>query len=309
MEHTTIGSLSVSRVGLGCNNFGGRLDAAGSQRVVHAALDGGIDFFDTADVYGGQRSEEFLGTALRGVRNEVVIATKFGAPGSADEGFDRGSRAWIERAVDRSLRRLGTDRIDLYQMHFPDGEVPIEETLGALDDLVRAGKVREIGCSNFGSTRIREAASVAEESGRAPFRSVQNRYSVLHRDPEEKVVPACQELGLGLIPYFPLESGLLTGKYRAGEELPDGTRLAGMPEEQRERFLADGRFEQVDRLRRYAEERGHTLLELAISWLAASPVVPSVIAGATKPDQAAANASAAGWKMTDAERGEIAALA
>lgn len=308
MEHAHIGSLSVSRIGLGCNNFGGRLDAAGSERVVKSALDCGVDFFDTADVYGGRRSEEILGRALRGVRDRVVIATKFGAPGSEDEGLKRGSRGWIERAVERSLEQLGTDHIDLYQMHFPDGEVPIEETLDALDSLVRAGKVREIGCSNFGSTRIREAASASERSGGAPFCTVQNRYSVLHRDPEEKVVPACRELGLGLIPYFPLESGLLTGKYRGGEELPDGTRLAGMPEDQRARFLSDGRFEQVERLREYAEARGHTLLELAISWLLASPTVVSVIAGATRPEQVSANAAAGEWELSEAERNEIAAL-
>jgi aryl-alcohol dehydrogenase-like predicted oxidoreductase len=308
MEHATIGSLSVSRVGLGCNNFGGRLDASGSERVVRAALDAGIDFFDTADVYGGRLSEEILGRALRGVRDRVVIATKFGAPGSAEEGFARGGRAWIERAVELSLERLGTDIIDLYQMHFPDGEIAIEETLGALDDVVRAGKVREIGCSNFGSTRMREAARVSSEKGLAAFRTVQNRYSVLHREPEEKVAPACRELGLGLIPYFPLESGLLTGKYRAGEELPDGTRLAGMDEAQRERFLAEGRFDQVERLRSYAEERGHSLLELSMSWLASNPIVLSVIAGATRPEQVAANAAAVNWKLTDEEREEISTL-
>jgi aryl-alcohol dehydrogenase-like predicted oxidoreductase len=308
MEHRTIGSLSVSRVGLGCNNFGGRLDASGTDRVVRAALDAGVDFFDTADVYGGRQSEELLGKALSDVRDRVVIATKFGAPGSADEGFERGSRAWVERAVEHSLERLGTDTIDLYQMHFPDGEVPIEETLGALDDLVRAGKVREIGCSNFGSTRIREAAGVSSQKGLAPFRTVQNRYSVLHRQPEEKVVPVCRELGVGLIPYFPLESGLLTGKYRAGEELPEGTRLAGMPEAQRERFLADGRFDQVERLRSYAEARGHSLLALAMSWLASNPTVVSVIAGATRPEQVAANVAAVDWKLTDEERDEISTL-
>jgi aryl-alcohol dehydrogenase-like predicted oxidoreductase len=276
--------------------------------VVRAALDAGIDFFDTADVYGERRSEEILGKALSGVRDQVVIATKFGAPGSADEGFARGSAAWIERAVEQSLRRLGTDRIDLYQLHFPDADVAIEETLSALGALVKAGKVREIGCSNFGSTRIHEAAESVGQTGGAAFASVQNRYSVLHRDPEAKVVPACLELGLGLIPYFPLEAGLLSGKYRDGEALPTRTRLAGMPEEQRARFLADGSLKRVERLREYAESRGHSLLELAISWLLSSPVVPSVIAGATRPEQVAANAAAGGWSMSEAERDEIAAL-
>jgi len=308
VEHTSLGSLCVSRVGLGCNNFGGRLDAAGSERVVRAALDAGVDFFDTADVYGGQRSEEILGTALGAERKRVVIATKFGAPGSAVDGLARAGRDWIGRAVERSLRRLGTDHIDLYQLHFPDADVPIEETLSALDALVKSGKVREIGCSNFGSTRLREAASASRRIGCAGFRSVQNRYSVLHREPEEKVAPACRELGVRLIPYFPLESGLLSGKYRSGQGLPDGTRLAAMPEAQRARFVDEGRLTQVERLRAYAEERGHTLLELAISWLATNPTVVSVIAGATRPEQVEANVAAAGWSMTAAERAEIAAL-
>lgn len=309
MERATIGSLSVSRIGLGCNNFGGRLDRAGSERVVGAAVDAGVDFFDTADVYGERRSEEILGAALANVRDRVVIATKFGAPGSADEGFARGSRSWIEIAVERSLERLGTDYIDLYQLHFPDADVAIDETLAALDALVRAGKVREIGCSNFGSSRLREAAHASEANGLKAFRSVQNRYSVLHREPEAKVVPACAELGIGLIPYFPLESGLLTGKYRAGEDLPDGTRLAAMPAPQRARFLDDDRFTRVERLREYANACGHTLLELAISWLTTSPSVVSVIAGATKPEQVAANVEAASWAMTSEERAEIGALA
>ena len=308
MEHRAIGDLSVSVVGLGCNNFGRRLDARATETVVHAALDHGIDLFDSADVYGDGHSEEFLGRALRGRRDRAVIATKFGAPGSAHDGMARGSRDWIRQAVENSLERLGTDHIDLYQIHFPDPDVPIAETLGALDELVRAGKVREIGCSNFGSTRLREAADCAREGGFAPFRSVQNRYSVLHREPDPKVVPACSELGMGLIPYFPLESGLLTGKYRAGADLPPGTRLAGMPEQQRERFLAGGALERVEPLQAYAAEHGRDLLELAISWLASCPVVPSVIAGATRPEQIERNATAAGWKLTADERAEIAAL-
>lgn len=255
MERAAIGSLSVSQVGLGCNNFGGRLDAEASARVVHAALDAGIDFFDTADVYGGHLSEEHLGRALRGVRDQVVIATKFGAPGSSDAGVSRGSAAWIARAAERSLERLGTDRIDLYQLHFPDAEVPIDETLTALDALVRAGKVRETGCSNFGSTRLFEAARAAEAAGGTAFACVQNRYSVLHRDAEAKVAPACSELGIGLIPYFPLEAGLLSGKYRAGETLPDGTRLAALPEDQRGRFLGEANLKKTERLREYAEAR------------------------------------------------------
>jgi aryl-alcohol dehydrogenase-like predicted oxidoreductase len=308
MEHRPIGSLSVSVVGLGCNNFGGRIDAEASARVVHAALDAGIDFFDTADVYGGGLSEEILGKALRGRRDEAIVATKFGAPGSAPAGSKRGSADWIRSAVERSLKRLGTDRIDLYQMHFPDAEVPLEETLGALDELVRAGKVRELGCSNFGSTLIEQAARISASKQVAPFCSVQNRYSVLTRDPEAKVLPACREHGLGFIPYFPLESGLLTGKYRDGEPLPANTRLSLFPEEQRARFLADGALARVERLRGYAEKSGHSLLELAISWLATNPQVVSVISGATRAEQVGANAAAASWRMSAQERAAIDAL-
>jgi aryl-alcohol dehydrogenase-like predicted oxidoreductase len=308
MEQRGIGALSVSVVGLGCNNFGRRLDARASAAVVDAALDSGINYFDTADVYGDSLSEEHLGRALGGRRNGVVIATKFGAPGSADEGVLRGSSAWVRTAAERSLRRLGTDRIDHYQLHFPDPEVPIEETLGELHRLVQEGKVREIGSSNFGSGRIREASDVAAKRGWTPFCTVQNRYSVLHRGPEPKVVPECIERRIGLIPYFPLESGLLTGKYRKAEALPDRSRLAQMPEDQRSAFLEAGALDKVERLRVYAESRGHTLLELAISWLASSPAVVSVIAGATRPDQVKANAAGATWKMTEAERGEIDAL-
>jgi aryl-alcohol dehydrogenase-like predicted oxidoreductase len=308
MERRSIGQLSVSVVGLGCNNFGGRLDAARTAAVVHACLDAGIDFFDTADVYGGTLSEEYLGKALEGQRDRVTLATKFAAPNSADEGVKRGSAAWVREALERSLKRLGTDRIDLYQIHFPDPEVPIAETLGALDEAVKAGKVREIGCSNFGSGRLHEAEEASKSGGLARFVSVQNRYSVLTRDPEPKVVPACKELGLGLLPYFPLESGLLTGKYRADAELPEGTRLAAMPEDQRGRFMADDTLDKVERLRAYAESRGHSLLELAISWLVTNPVVPSVISGATKPEQVHANVAAAGWGMTEEERAEIDAI-
>ena len=308
MEQRSIGQLSVSVVGLGCNNFGRRLDAQGTAAVVHACHDAGIDFFDTADVYGDGLSEEYLGKALEGRRANVTIATKFGAPNSADNGFKRGSPEWVREALDRSLARLGTDRIDLYQIHFPDPEVPIAETLGALHEAVQAGKVREIGCSNFGSGRLVEADDAAREADLSRFVSVQNRYSVLTRDPEAKVVPACKQLGVGLIPYFPLESGLLTGKYRQDTDLPEGTRLAAMPDDQRERFMSDPTLVKVERLRDHAESHGRTLLELAISWLTSNAIVPSVIAGATKPEQVHANAAAASWQMSQAERSEIDAL-
>lgn len=308
MEHRSIGRLSVSAVGLGCNNFGRRLDAAGTREVVSAALDAGIDFFDTADAYGGGRSEEYLGQALRGRRERAVVATKFGVPGSSPDGVPRGSARWVRTAAEQSLRRLGMECIDHYQLHFPDPEVPVAETLGALHELVREGKVREIGCSNFGSGRLHEAHQAAAADGLTPFRTVQNRYSLLHREPEEKVVPACQQLGLGLIPYFPLESGLLTGKVHPGQPLPEGTRLAAMSDDERARFVGDGTLERVERLREYAASHGRSLLELAISWLASSPVVVSVIAGATRPEQVAANAGAASWKLDAEQRAEVAAL-
>ena len=309
MQQRSIGSLSVSLVGLGCNNFGRRLDASGAREVVSAALDAGINFFDTADVYGQGQSEEFLGQALSGRREQVVVATKFGAPGSSPEGIARGCAKWVRTAVEQSLKRLDTDYIDLYQIHFPDADVPVADTLGALHELVQAGKVREIGCSNFGSGLLREAAKAAAEAQETPFRSVQNRFSILHREPEAKVIPACQELAVGLIPYFPLASGLLTGKFRKGEALSEGTRLAAMPENERARFLGEGALEAVERLREYAAAHDRSMLELAISWLASCPTVVSVIAGAMRPDQVAANATAASWQLGALERSEIAALA
>ncbi|HEX7049820.1 MAG TPA: aldo/keto reductase [Longimicrobiales bacterium] len=303
METRRIGSLTVSVVGLGCNNFGTRLDAAGTAAVVHAALDAGINFFDTADTYGQGRSEEFLGRALGPRREGVVVATKFGMP--MDE-RRRGARPeYVRRAVDDSLRRLGTDVIDLYQLHEPDPDVPIEETLGALDELVQAGKVREIGCSNFSAEQLREAEAAAAP-GAARFVSVQNEYSLLHREPEREVLPECERAGIAFIPYFPLASGLLTGKYRRGRPVPAGTRIAagwgaGL--------LTDRNLDIVESLIAFAESRGHTLLELAISWLAAQPMVASVIAGATSPEQVRANAAAAGWAFTPAELAEIDSIA
>lgn len=308
MEHCELGSLSVSVVGLGCNNFGRRIDATATTRVVDAALDAGIDFFDTADSYGGGLSEELLGKALGDRRPRVVLATKFGRPGNEFDGLKRGSAASIKTAVERSLRRLGTDYVDYYQMHFPDPEVPIEETLQAMHDLVTAGTVREIGCSNFGSRLLREASQTSSKKRLAPFRAVQNRYSIITRDPEEKVIPTCRDLGLGLIPYYPLESGLLTGKYEKGQHFPDGTRLSGMTEAERKRFLYEGVFDRIERLRAFAEERGHSLLELAMSWLVANPTVVSVISGATRPEQVVANVLASEWKMTPEERSAVDAV-
>jgi len=292
MEKRRIGSLQVSVVGLGCNNFGGRLDAEQTATVVHAAIDHGINFFDTADIYGGTRSEEYIGRALGPRRDRVVLATKFG--GKIDEQRKGASAAYVKRACEDSLRRLQTDRIDLYQLHMPDPETPIEETLGALNELVRAGKVREIGCSNFSAEQLRAAAAAAP-SGGARFVCVQNEYSMLKRDPEtDGVLAECERQGLAFLPYFPLASGLLTGKYRAGQPAPEGSRLAG----DTGRFRSERNVALVEELIRFAEARRHTILELAVSWLLTRPAVASVIAGATKPEQIAANAAAAGWALT-----------
>jgi aryl-alcohol dehydrogenase-like predicted oxidoreductase len=308
METRSIGKLDVSVVGLGCNNFGGRIDEAATKRVVDAAIDAGITLFDTADVYGGTLSEEFLGRSLGSRRNDVLIATKFGAP--IDEERPGGANApYIRRAIDDSLRRLRTDRVDLYQLHFPDAATPFDETLEALDALVREGKVLEIGGSNLSAEQIDETARLGADRGFARFRTVQNEYSLLRRGPERfGVLDACERNGLGFIPYFPLASGVLTGKYQRAEAPPDGTRLAGMPAERRDDVLSDKVFDRVEALDAYAKDHGHTLLELAISWLLARPTVTSVIAGATKPEQVHANAAAASWTLTDDNLREIDAV-
>ena len=299
MDTRRIGSLEVSVVGLGCNNFGKRLDADATARVVHAALDAGITFFDTADTYGGTRSEEYLGRALGRRRDQVVIATKFGW--RIDDQRHGARPEYVHRAAEDSLRRLGTDRIDLYQLHRPDPTVPIADTLGALDELVQAGKVREIGCSNFSVEQIREAEA-AVRPGAARFVSVQNEYSLLHREPERGVLPECERLGLAFLPYFPLANGLLTGKYRKGQPAPAGSRIASGTHTE---VLTELNLSLVEALIRFAESRGHTLLELAFSWLLTRPVVASVIAGATKHEQVRANAAAAAWALSDAERAEV----
>jgi aryl-alcohol dehydrogenase-like predicted oxidoreductase len=286
--------LQVTVVGLGCNNFGGRTDEAASRAVIDAALEAGITFFDTADVYGGGGgSEEIIGRALAGRRDEVVLGTKFGSD-LGDGETARGSRPYIRRAVEASLRRLRTDWIDLYQYHRPDGITPIEETLGALDELVREGTVRAIGSSNFPAALVDEARAVADTHGLSPFVSEQSEYSWLAREAEDELLPACERLGIGFIPYFPLASGLLTGKYRRGEPPPEGTRLYG-------RELPDKRLDRVERLTSWATEHGVSLLEVAIGGLATQPAVASVIAGATRPEQARANAEAGRWEPTRAE--------
>jgi aryl-alcohol dehydrogenase-like predicted oxidoreductase len=301
METRKIGSLEVSVVGLGCNNFGRRVDAEGTAAVVNAALDSGITFFDTADVYGLGQSEEFLGRALGKRRDEVVVATKFGM--QLDEQRQGAHPDYVRRAIEDSLRRLGTDHVDLYQLHRPDPTVPIADTLGALDELVRAGKVREIGCSQFSVEQIR-AAGAAVRPGAARFASVQNQYSLLHREPERGVLAECERLGLAFIPFFPLASGLLTGKYRKGQPVPTGTRLT-----EGNALLSPHNLDVVERLIQFAEARGHTILELAFAWLLAHRPVASVIAGATKPEQVRANAAAAGWRLGSADIAEIDGIA
>lgn len=301
MDRRKIGSLDVSVVGLGCNNFGWRLNASATERVVHGALDAGINFFDTADIYGTGQSEEYLGRALGRKRSQIVLATKFGM--KMDEQRKGAKPDYVRRALDDSLRRLGTDVIDLYQLHQPDPDVPIADTLAVLDEAVKSGKVREIGCSNFSVDQLREAEA-AVKSGAARFVSVQNEYSLFHREPERGVLAECERLGLAFIPFFPLASGLLTGKYRKGQPLPKGTRIK--PGQGRfAEFLSDESLDRVERLIAFAESRGKTLLELAFGWLLAHPVVASVIAGATSAAQARSNAEAAGWQLTAEDLAEI----
>ena len=300
MNTRRIGSLTVSEIGLGCNNFGMRLDAARSQAVVDAALDAGITFFDTADIYGGTLSEEFLGRALAGRRQRVVVATKFGMP--VDDQRKGAQPDYVRRAVDDSLRRLAVDQIDLYQLHTPDPETPMADTLGALNDLVQAGKVREIGCSNFSATQLQEAEAAVAQGG-ARFVSVQNEYSLLQREPERDVLAECDRRALAFLPFFPLASGLLTGKYARGVPPPAGTRLTHAWAASR--FLSDERLALVDALTAFAASRGHAILDLAISWLLHRPVVASVIAGATTPEQVQANVRAGTWRLTDADLAEI----
>jgi aryl-alcohol dehydrogenase-like predicted oxidoreductase len=295
--------IDVSVVGLGCNNFGRRVDVAGARAVVDAALDEGVTFFDTADIYGGAgRSEEILGVVLDGRRDQVVLATKFGMDMGDGRG-PRGSRDYIRAAVEASLRRLRTDVIDVYWYHEPDGVTPIEETLEALDGLVRAGTVRAIGASNFSAEQIEEADAVARERGFAPFVAIQNEYSLLVRGAERDVLPACERLGLGFVPYFPLASGLLTGKYRRDEPAPPGTRLAG-----RDEIATEQQFDVLGALEHFARERAITLLDVAIGALLARPVVASVIAGATRPEQVRANAQAARWTPSADDLAELGEL-
>ncbi len=300
MEHRRIGSLNVSVVGLGCNNFGMTIDEKQTADVVSAALDAGVNFFDTADIYGGTESERFLGKALGRRRNDAIVATKFGL--RANDDFPGGAKPdYVRKACDASLKRLNIDRIDLYQLHKPDPAVPIADTLAAMNDLVKAGKVREIGCSNFSVAQLREA-DAAVKAGAAAFVSVQNEYSLLHRDPEHDVLPECARTGRAFLPYFPLANGMLTGKYAKGVPAPKGSRMTmGWAA----KGLTDENFEIVEKLKAIASASGHSMLELAFSWLLRHDAVASVIAGATKPAQIQANAAAAGWKISPADLAAI----
>ena len=300
MQTHNVGSLEVSVVGLGCNNFGWRIDAKASAKVVEAAIASGINFFDTADRYGNGSSEEFLGRALEGRRDQVIIATKFGMEMGKDQ---RGaSPQYVRQAIEASLRRLRTDRVDLYQLHQPDPKTPIADTLGALDELVRGGKVREIGCSNFSVEQIREAAKAAKG---ARFVSVQNEFSLFHREPEKGVLQECEKQGMAFLPYFPLANGLLTGKYRVGKKPPEGSRAA---EGFGPKIFTETNLEIVEALIEFAETRNHTILELAFAWLLSHKPVASVIAGASKPEQVRANAKSASWQLSSDDLREIDAI-
>jgi aryl-alcohol dehydrogenase-like predicted oxidoreductase len=295
----TLGSSGpdVSVVGLGCNNFGSRVNDDGTREVVDAALEAGVTLLDTADVYGNRGgSETALGKALKGRRDRVVLATKFGHAMTDDAPPNRGSREYVRQAVEESLRRLQTDWIDLYQYHRPDGITPIEETLGALNELVDEGKVRYVGSSNLHGRQVVEADDVAKDRGWARFVSAQNEYSFLERGAEEELLPTAERLEIGVLPYFPLASGLLTGKYRRGRPAPAGTRLALRPER-----LTDDAFDTIEALESFAESRGVSLLDVAIGGLAAQPAIASVIAGATKPEQVRANAAAGDWVPMDGD--------
>jgi aryl-alcohol dehydrogenase-like predicted oxidoreductase len=299
--------LKVSEVGLGCNNFGWRIGEPEALAVVDAALDAGVTLFDTADMYGGTQSEVMLGRALGRRRPGVVIATKFGLQVGDDPNRKGASRRWIMRAVEDSLIRLGTDYIDLYQLHRPDPDTAIEETLRALDDLVSQGKVRYIGASNMPAWRIADADWTARGAGRARFVSVQNEFSLLKRQAEAEVLPACARFGVGFLPYFPLASGVLTGKYRRGEPPPEHSRVADL-DPAGARFLGEHTFDAVEKLQAWAAARGRSLLDLAFAWLLGHPIVASVIAGATSPEQVRANAATAGWRLTPEEVAEVRAL-
>ena len=313
MKMRTLGSsnLTISSIGVGCMNFGSMCDQAATDAIVSAAFDLGVNFFDVADIYGGtmNRSEAMLGKALGRRRSQAIVATKFGAKlgGGGGAAPDGGSAAYIVKAVEASLASLGTDYIDLYQHHFPDAGTPVDVTLRALDDLVRQGKVRHIGCSNYSGPMLSAALEVTSRLNLTPFVAAQNRYSLLTRDIEQNLVPVCLAHGVGVLPYFPLESGLLSGKYRKGQPLPEGSRFAKW--RGGGAFASDGRYAIVERLDAYGQARGRSVLDLAIGWLAAQPAVTSVIAGVTRPEQLVQNVAAGSWEPSSKQLASISAIA
>jgi len=306
MEYKRLGKsgLQVSVIGLGCNNFGMRIDKDQTKAVVDKAIEAGVTLFDTANLYGGTRSEEFLGAALGDRRKDIVLATKFGGPMGGGPYAKGGARRHVIQMCEDSLRRLNTDWIDLYQFHFPDPLTPIEETLRALDDLVRSGKVRYIGSSNMSGWQAVEAEWTARSHNLNAFVSAQNEYNAIDRRIEKELAPACQKYGIGILPYFPLANGLLTGKYKRGEKPADGTRMAAYGP-RGERLMSDENFDVVEKLEPFAADRGKTILELAFAWLLSHDYIPSVIAGATRPEQVAANAAAGDWRLTPEEMDEV----
>jgi aryl-alcohol dehydrogenase-like predicted oxidoreductase len=300
MKYRNLGrsGLRVSLIGLGCNNFGGRIGLDATRAVVDKAIDCGITLFDTADIYGERGgSETLLGEVLGSRRKDIVLASKFGMEMDDAGAKVGGSRRWMMRAVEESLTRLKTDWLDLYQYHRPDPLTPIDETLRAFEDMIRQGKVRYIGCSNMPSWQVATAQWTAKDIGATPFVSAQDEYSLVVRDAEKELIPALQHYGLGLLPYFPLASGLLTGKYKRNAPMPEGARLTNT-QRLANRYLTDGNWDKAEKLGDYAAAQGRTMVELAFSWLASQPVVSSVIAGATKPEQIAANVKAADWALT-----------
>ena len=305
METRKLGpsGLEVSLVGLGTNQFGGRLDLEASRKVIHKALDIGVTHFDTADIYGNSGgSETIIGAVLGARRKEVTLATKFGKLMAGNTETHRGSRAYVLAAVEASLTRLKTDTIDLLWMHEPDPSTPLEETFRALEELVKAGKVRHLGASNFAAAQLLEAAASAKAVGVAGFAAAQDEYSLLHRAHESALFPAMETLGLSLVPYFPLSGGALSGKYRKDKAFPEGTRLT-----EESRFVRP-HWDTIEKLAAFAEAHGHTLLELAMSWLACKPLTASIITGATRPEQVESNARSVDWKLTDEEMAEVDAL-
>jgi aryl-alcohol dehydrogenase-like predicted oxidoreductase len=307
MEYRRLGNsgLQVSLAGLGCNNFGMRIDTEQTRTVVHRALDEGITLFDTADIYGNRgQSEEMLGKALGTRRNEIVLASKFGMAMGDGPYNTGGSRRYIMAACEASLKRLGTDHIDLYQIHQPDPHTPEEETLAALETLVQSGKVRYLGHSNYSGWQTANAAWIAKTRGWTPYVSAQNHYNLLNREIEKDLMPACREFGVGILPYFPLASGFLTGKYRRGEEPAQGTRFAAM-RRLADPLMTEANFKKIESLDEFARGHGHTLTELAVGWLATQPEISSVISGATTPEQVKENAKAIGWRLTLEEMAEV----